>query len=457
MWPRRIVLSIGCLLLLLAAGAAAAADQPRILTGTIRWEGEMDLDRPVKVARDAVLEIAAGTVVRPRAPEAGLTVQGRLVVKGSAGKPVTFAAPQGWKGIEFVEPDGPSTIDFARFSGAEAALSSLAAHFTVRHSRFADCRSAIRLLRESDPVIEDCRFEGGELAIDNEMKSAPTIRRNLFRGQSRAGILASHNSRGRIADNRFENNKQGVALLQRYPDRISGNVFAGNEVGIYCNQTQNTPEIAGNRFEHNQNALVNVSFAFPAVRDNVFVDNETAIRNDQFGSALVSHNLFRSNGTALYNNRKSNPVVENNRFEGNDLALFCDYSSYPKVRDNNFLGNRTGVKLGIYQSADWEKRSGSRRLVQKEAAARNSKNPMLAQAPTEFEDVVDVSANWWGKDTDRLEQAGAEGNVEIFHDRRDRPTVVYEGFGPEAYALDVVRFAPWLKSPVAGAGPREVP
>ena len=119
-----------------------------------------------------------------------------------------------------------------------------------------------------------------------------------------------------------------------------------------------------------------------------------AIRNDQYGSPLILHNLLVDNDTAIYNYRKSNPVIEKNLVKQNRLALFCDYSSYPQVRKNHFIANEMAVELGLFQSADWEKRSGSKGLMQQEALARKSKNPMLAQAPTSFVDMVDVSNNW---------------------------------------------------------------
>lgn len=452
MWKRRFLASL-VLLLLLPGLAAAAAEQ--VLSGTVHWEGEVALAAPVRVAKGATLVIAAGTVVRPATAGDRLTVAGQLQVEGSQERPVLFAAPPGWEGIVLIEPSAPSQLAHAEFDGAKTGVSSIAAHFTARHCVFRHCATAIQLVRESDPVIEDCRFEDNGTAIGNEMKSNATIRHNLFRGQTVSAVAASHSSRGMIENNRFENNAQGIALLQSYRDRIVGNTFEDNKLAIYCNQTQNTPKIAGNTFRGNETALVNFSFAYPAVENNIFRDNGTAIRNDQFGSPLVSHNLFRGNGTAIYNYRKSNPVIENNRIEKSELAVFCDYSSYPKVRRNNFQGNQTAVKLGIYQSADWEKRSGSQKLMEKKSAARQSKNPLLAQAPTTFHDVIDVSGNWWGEDTARLEAAGAEANLEIFYDRRDKPTVTYEGFGPDSYVLDIVHYAPWLASPVADAGPQE--
>jgi parallel beta-helix repeat protein len=372
------------------------------------------LSEPFRVPVGSELRIAAGTIVRITTPEAGLNVQGKLLVNGSKGEPVKFLSPPGWKGISFLESKQQSVIAYALFSEAEAAISSIATRFTVRHSSFTGCGTAIKLLRESPVLIEESLFEKNDIAIDNEMKSDATIRNNRFIGQKKTAVIAAHSSRGSITGNRFEQNEQGIALKQPYNDRIEDNLFRGNTIAIYFNQTKNTPLIKGNRFEENETALINFSFAYPVVEDNRYTGNKIAIRNDQYGSPLIQHNLFQKNGTAIYNYRKSSPVVERNRIENSDLAIYCDYSSYPRVRENHLVGNKVAVELGIYQSADWEKRSGSKPLMQKEAAARNSKNPMIDQAPTTFTDVVDLSENWWGEGTTLFQTASIEENLPIF-------------------------------------------
>ncbi len=452
MWNARRILSLlACLLL--SPAAAPALEVPANIKGRTTWQGEVVLRQTVTVEKGAVLTIAPGTTVKPLAAEAKLVVHGSLQVKGTPQANVVFAGPAGWQGIEFFQADPGSRLEHARFDKAQVAIGGIEAGFALRNCTFRNCDAAVKLLREASPTIEECLFVGNTIGIDNEMKSSVTVRRNRFLEHKTTAILASHNSVGAIEGNTFERNKQGIGLIQKYPDRVTGNRFVDNEVGIYCNQTQNTPQIKGNTFEKNKIALVNFSFAYPQVEENIFVGNETAIRNDQYGSPQVAHNLFRANKTALYNYRKSNPVVEQNLVEKNDLALFCDFSSYPRVKNNNFLGNRMGVELGIYQSADWEKRVGSKGIVQEAAAERQSQNPLLAQAPTEFRDIVDVSGNWWGDDTQRLAAAGKDANLPFFFDRKDKPKVVYEGYGQESYILDRIVYSPWLAAPVRDAGP----
>jgi nitrous oxidase accessory protein NosD len=423
------------------------------LTGDIVWSGLVELDETVEIFPEAVLTVKPGTRIKITNPLAKISVRGVLRVDGSKTAPVVFDSPSGWEGIEFMQAANGSRLSGVRIQGAKAAVSSFATNFDVDNSTFRDCEAGIKPLRESAPVITDSTFENNQIGLVNEMKSGAVVRGNRFIGHHKTAILTSHGSTGEITGNHFEKNKQGIAVLQKFLGRIAKNRFVANETGIYCNQSQSTPLIENNRFESNTYAMINFSFAYPVVKGNVFVDNEMAVRNDQYGSPLLQNNLFGKNQTALYNYRKSNPRVRKNQFEQNQRAIFCDFSSYPEIKQNNFIDNVMAVELGIYQSADWEKRSGSKTIMQREALNRQSQNPLLAQAPTEFRDEVDVSENWWGDQTVLLDKAGQDGNVTIFHDRRDQPKVTYEGYGSESYRIDRVKFAPWLKQPVEEAGP----
>ena len=167
----------------------------------------MTLSEPFLVPVGSELRIAAGTIVRITTPEAGLNVQGKLLVNGSKGDTVQFLSPPGWKGISFLEAKQKSVIDYAVFAKAESAISSIATSFSVTHSQFTACGTAIKLLRESPVLVEDNLFEQNDIAVDNEMKSVATIRNNRFIAQKKTAVIASHNSRGVITGNLFENNE----------------------------------------------------------------------------------------------------------------------------------------------------------------------------------------------------------------------------------------------------------
>lgn len=443
---------MAAILLLWGSPALAQEFGGRLESGSL-WQGAVRLTASVEIPPGVTLEIAPGTEVRVESPDHRILVRGRLRIKGTTEAPVVFFTPAQWQGIEFMEPDGRSHIDFARFEGGAVFVSGFAAHLDVRGTEFRAAATAVKLVRDCVLRVEESLFSGCETGIRMQMKSSAEIIDSRFEKHGVSALAFSHGSRGSVTGCVFSSNEQAVGLQGKFPGHIRNNRFRDNRVGIFCNQSRNTPEISGNRFENNKNALVNLSFSYPIVQRNSFLANGTAMRNDQFGSAGVFHNLFAQNGTAVHNNRKSNPELERNIFRHNELALFCDYSSYPRVKDNNFIDNEMAVKLGIYQSADFEGREGSRGFVMQQAQQRRSRNPLLDQAPDAFSDRVDVSGNWWGDRTSVMEEVGAGGNLAFFHDRHDQPKVRYEGWGEEEFTLDRVVFAPWLEAPVADAGP----
>ncbi len=422
------------------------------ISGNAQWRGDIRLSDTVTVARGAVLTISAGSVIRPENPGATLRVLGTLKVLGMAGSPVAFEGGAGWQGVEFVDSKSGSRIDHAVFSGALCAIGSSSSDFELIASEFRGSQTAVKLLRQSSPRIEGCRFESGEIGIDVEMKSAPQIAGNHFFGYRRAAILGSHNSSGRIEKNQFTQNERGVSLLRNFPGTIAGNRFENNLVGIHCDQTQNSPVIKGNLFAGNRTALMSLSFSMPTVEKNEFIDNDSAVVNDQLGSPKLVGNLFLSNGLAVQNVRRSNPLVQKNLFEKNDVAIFCDYASYPQVRENNFSANGVAVKLGPFQSADRERRSGPGGIEERRRQGRQGQFAPLLPDPGASSGIVDVSGNWWGADTVLLSETGAEGNVAIFYDHFDQSPAGQGDDLKEVYLLDRVVYEPWLVAPVAGAG-----
>ncbi len=451
--------TISCLLIVLLATVTASASQEQTvsgpLTGRVTWQGSMRLTETVTVARDAVLTVSAGSVIRFDKAQAVLRVLGSLRVLGTAESPVVFEGVDGWQGIEFVDSKSGSRIEQAVFAGAACAIGSRSSDFDLLDSEFRGGGTAVKLLRQSSPRIEGCRFEAGEIGIDVEMKSVPQISGSRFTGYRRAAILGSHNSAGRVEQNLFHSNERGISLLRNFPGTIAGNRFVNNSVGIHCDQTQNSPVIQGNVFVDNRTALVNLSFSMPTVEGNEFVDNGSAVVNDQLGSPKLVGNLFRNNGQAVRNLRRSDPLLKKNLFEKNDVAIFCDYASYPQIKKNNFSDNGLAVKLGAFQSADRERRTGSAVSEQKRRHGRLGQFAPLLPEPAASPGVIDVSDNWWGADTGLLAAAGAEGNVTIFFDRFDQSPDGENTDPLEAYLLDRVVYEPWLETPVTGAGSRQ--
>lgn len=430
-------------LLLLSFSPLFAAGPTYLVIGeNQRWQGEITLKQPVLVAAGVQLEIAPGTSIRSLAAENGIRIEGALLAVGSEQQPIIFATPVGWVGVELVQSAIESSFVHVWFNSAATAISSSLSRFRIEQARFQDCDIAVKLHRQSLPVIDGATFVGNRIAVDIEMRSQVVLRNSQFR-ENKIAVQASHNSSGELSNNVFQNNEQGVRLQHLFPGMISGNRFEGNAVALLCDQTMESPQISGNQFLNNQQGLVSMLASRPLVKNNRFSNNRQALVNNQLGNSRIEANLFSENQVAIVSERRSAPQIERNLFAGNELALLCDYLSYPVVRQNNFSENRLAVKLGDHQSADMEKQGKTQQEVQAFLAGSGRKGKMAVFVPATG--VVDLRDNWWGG---RLQK---ESLHQLFFDRIQSQWVQDDNSG-ERYLRDLVEYTPWLNKPVLNAG-----
>ncbi len=201
---------LGCILVLAGCRPRGTGLSPSDLhtmptesiTGHVRWEGDVTVDRIVVVRRGGHLEIAPGTRVRfPRIDwdgdgigDAEITVEGRLTARGTPGAPIDLASaepeprPRDWKYL---------MVNFA--AGAELervrvrhAMSGIQVHYSPASIR--SCEFAYN--------VDGVRFSTADLTVE--------------------GSWIHHNTYGI----RFEE--------RGHPARIEGNEISNNEVGIFA-------------------------------------------------------------------------------------------------------------------------------------------------------------------------------------------------------------------------------
>ena len=172
------------------------------ITGHVRWEGNVTVDRIVVVRRGGHLEIAPGTRVRfPRIDwdgdgigDAEITVEGRLTARGTPGAPIDLASaepeprPRDWKYL---------MVNFAEGADLERvrvrhAMSGIQVHYSPASIR--SCEFAYN--------VDGVRFSTADLTVE--------------------GSWIHHNTHGI----RFEE--------RGHPARIEGNEISGNQVGIFA-------------------------------------------------------------------------------------------------------------------------------------------------------------------------------------------------------------------------------
>ena len=166
--------------------------------GTLRtdelWSGEHELFAAVRVPAGRTLTIMPGTRVRvTEGSGAALAVQGRLLVRGSAG-PVSFGSAgaggsRDWRGI-LVE--GEADLEGVDIRHAERAVTVLpGARVRLAACTLAGNRVGLHACGEGAEV-EDCRFENNEwygvkedaIAVNGGRR--PRLLRCSFAGNGRA-------------------------------------------------------------------------------------------------------------------------------------------------------------------------------------------------------------------------------------------------------------------------------
>ncbi len=198
---------------------------------------------------------------------------------------------------------------------------------------------------------------------------------------------------------------------------------------------------------------MSVQFSFEKISDCTFKNNKSAIDIREFSSPHVTHCDIVGNQLGINLFRKSNSLIDFNVLLNNRTGIMINFSSYPGIFSNNFERNDMHVKLGEFQSGDWEKRAGSKNISGREAARRGSRNIGAFKGERSYPRRVNAKGNFWGTDLGDFESS--EVNLEKIWDGNDFGPVTYEGYGDEKYTIDRVDFSEWKREPVKEAGTRE--
>ncbi len=426
---------------------------PENITGELILTGQHLMEKSVTVAKDGVLVLKAGARLQA-APDTALNVQGILRIDGSEDKPVEISSADGavWKGITMLT-GAKGVITHGRILRAQKGISVLAARLDVSETTISGSETAIHLVREAVAEIKGVRFTDNKVGLAAEMRSTGQISGCLFEGNN-VGLGIASGGTPTVKGNRFVGNGLGIQVLQRYPGKIEGNIFEGNKAGIRLYQNGPDTIVERNRFVNNTDAAVlALSYTSPVIRNNYMTAGKYGIYANQFSSPTIADNVIREMEEAVHLNKKNLSQIKGNVVADSGIGIFCDFSSYPLIRGNLFSGNGSHLKLGKFQSSNWESRAGSKNFVLETAVRQNSRNPRLGQGSMEFPEAVDATGNWWDKKTLReMTEKGADADISTLYDGHDLPEVTYEGFGEESYLLDKVIYLPALETEPEAAG-----
>lgn len=221
----RIQLSV-LIMLLLSSASAWSAGQPLYLdkayiTEDTTWNGTVVLRGQNVVRRGVTLTLEPGTVVKfawidedgDDIGDGELTVEGRLIAKGTRDKPILFTSakespePKDWTFVQ-ISVSKDSLVEHCIF---EYAFSGLQVHYstaTIHNSLFRNNFEGIRF-STTDILIENNDIVDNYYGIRCEANgSRTTVRKNRFHGNENAFFPVRKTGESvQVYDNNFEASK----------------------------------------------------------------------------------------------------------------------------------------------------------------------------------------------------------------------------------------------------------
>ncbi len=424
----------------------------------IEWKGKVALDKTLTIAEGEKLLILPGAEVAVKPGEkVAIRVLGALEVKGEEGRPVRIypegdVAPGSWTGI-ILQGSRESVIRHASLEGASSGLSLANATVSVSDSSFENCRQGVEVNQKALARLENCSFRKNLVGAVANLSGRVELVGSRFDSVREIGVVVQNGGSDRLEKCELRGGKRGLFALTNAPVEVVSSTFSSFEQGAVFRQVGKNSSVQGCTFENNVTGILSVQFSFEKISDCTFRNNKNAIDIREFSSPHVTHCNIVGNQLGINLFIKSNSLIDFNVLLNNRTGIMINYSSYPGIFSNNFERNDMHVKLGEFQSGDWEKRAGSKNISGREAARRGSRNIGAFKDERTYPQRVNARGNFWGTDLGDFESG--ETNLEKIWDGSDFGPVTYEGYGEEKYTIDRVDFSEWKREPVKEAGTSE--
>lgn len=410
-----------------------------LFAGTKYLEGNIVIDKNSNYSGD--WEIKEGTKILIKS-NVRCVFSGPVRVTGKKTRRVIISGEQN-SGLVF-NGSRDVAINHADISGMEVVEFS-ESNARISNTDFSGNKLAVRFVKNSKASLSNCVFKNNEIALVSELKSLVEIDNISFLKNQKA-VIASQAGLIKLKNSELKQNNICCYINNDGKNFIENNQFIDNEVAIVLHQNSNT-EIYGNNFFKNKVGIYAEIMSRPLILSNKFSDNDTAVKFVQFVDGAIRENSFFNNNTAVFLEKKSNPLIRQNTFKNSSTAVFCDFSSYPIITLNDFLDNKLHIKLGIYQSADFENRVGSIQIQLNEAMAKETRRTLDFNKQRKFfVGELFAKKNYWDEKT--IKEMETKENVSTIYDGHDLSETKYEGYGEDKYKLDVVIFKPFLRKPV---------
>ncbi|MCX7769668.1 MAG: right-handed parallel beta-helix repeat-containing protein [Proteobacteria bacterium] len=426
----KVLFLLKILILLILSNSYA---KENVISGEKNYSGNVELKGDYLIKQGTKINLQPGSVLlfTGKVRFSG-TVKNKIIIKGAKDSLVRFVQSDaelqnvdifGLEGIEFIE--------------SKAFIENL---------QFKDNKVGLKIVRNSQAFVKSTIFTGNEIGLAVELKSNCKIEDSKF-DKNEAGIVLGQQGLCEVFRSLLNNNKVGVFINRDSLANIMGSKFTENVKGIDVYQNIGS-KITANTFTKNKTGIFGEAFSQIDIEKNDFIENETAIDFLQVVTGKIRNNIFKNNNTAILLEKKSAPDIRNNTFEGNETGIICNFSSYPVITKNNFLNNRFHIKLGEFQSADFENRTGSLTIQLKEVVEKQSRRSgqFTEKQKKVYSGEVFAKNNYWDENT--VKEFKTKENVSTIYDGFDLKEVTYEGYGDQKYAIDKVIYKPYLTTPV---------
>lgn len=371
------------------------------ISGSRSYSGE------VVIPQGETWKVLPGAALRFRGGK--WVVRGKLLIEGSASRPVRIVGDDVFEGIDLRGENGSSFREVVLSGGTRG----------VR-------------MTNAGAVFRNVRWEKNGIGLEVGQYAKAAVDNCVFESPSRVGILVKRGGAAVIAGCRFTGaGKAGISVYGAKDVTVRECRFESNAVGL-------------------QAAM---SGAVASVGDCVFRGNETGILAERMARPKIDGCDFSENRVGLLFSRRAEGTVSGSRIAENGDGVVVEFSSYPVFRGNRFRANRdTAVRLR-HQSSQWEEEWGDAGRDSPEGApfgagrdGRKDFRPggagaALPQAGVpgtppgkkgNLTGTVDFRGNDWGELAVEVEKGRA---VVAIHDGRGEPEFEYKG---KRYRMDRV-------------------
>ncbi len=440
---------------------ASEAMAVRTIENNETWSGKVVLAEAVRVAEKALLTIKPGTEVR-FSGSAALTVQGRMLAKGTEEQPISFLSDSqteagSWPGISFLGSKEESELAHVRIEGAVHALTVNGSRVSIVYSTLESGVKGVYMGAEASVKIDHVSvLKMSEVGIEASTHSRGIISNCRIESVGGSAILAGKQTGFQIRNNQISKAKVGILTSGDSPP-IEENVIKDCEVGIAISQASPKVVIRGNMISGAKKGISCQQFASPVIEKNTIEDCDEGIDCFQGSSPIVSQNRLAGNRRALSAIQMCNPEITRNDFIDNDEAIYLHLSSYPMIKANNFKKNRMHIALDN-MSYDWELRANKKpsrnRQMQNDFLVKQGRAmPKAMRVEVNSEGFVNAQGNYWGDETTKeIQEKGSDAELSTIMDGYDLPVLTYDGW-PGEYKKDRVNYADWQMERIAGTGP----